>query len=226
MLPMTKSCHFTITFKRTRKYFPPNFLVLTEIKSLQTSCVYLEARSSGKMCQCPEKSASLLSRTSPSFKTITASGESSDAPLWMGPGEDFRSAPTCWSGSVEDRASHSRVCPQPDLASCADHTLLQCGCPDLSSVWVEPSLKQEDISTQQDMKVASFKRERDANPFSLWLPPQLGWDEQCQGNTTFEHNIQWVYLAPMSWDCIKNFSFCLNIREGGRTRLTLEVGFS
>ena len=133
MLPMTKSGHFKVTFKRTRKHLPPNFIVLTAIKSLHTSHVYLEEGSSSKYVNV-QKKLPVLRRTSPRFKTVTASGGSSDAPLWMGPGEDFRSALTCWSGSAEDKASHSRMCPQPDLASCADHTLFQCGCPDLSSM--------------------------------------------------------------------------------------------
>lgn len=64
-------------------------------------------------------------------------------------------------------------------------------------------------------------------PLSTWVTPAvgMGWTA-CQGNMTFEHDISWVWLAPMSCDCIKKFSFCLNIREGGRTRLTLGVGIS
>lgn len=46
MLPMTKSCHFfKITFKRTRKHFPPDFIVLTVMKFLHSSHVHLEGGS-------------------------------------------------------------------------------------------------------------------------------------------------------------------------------------
>lgn len=203
MFPMTKSCHFfKITFKRTRKHLPPDFIVLTVIPT-RFACppgrriIKSSMLMSRTKCLCPEELLSGSRLSLPQVATLM---------LHFGWGQERIS-------EVPLPAGLDQLSPEHPTVVCA-HGLT----PVLSS-WIKQKAGRH--FHIKEHKWCIIQTEKRHYPFLICVTLKLGQVEKHVKET-------WHLMGLFSSSVLRLDSriFLLpKVREGGRTRLTFGVGF-